>query len=83
MVFSNGGSIEVQKDIRLLDSGQTGGFVFKAGSGANAGSPTIYKIMSNGVQSNGKLYGFDGAGLDIDENVKVEWGLALLAAKQA
>lgn len=77
LVFSNGGSIEVQKDIRLLDSGQTGGFVFKAGNGANAGSPTIYKITSK----NGQLYGFDGAGLDIEENVKVEWGLGFISGK--
>ena len=74
IVFSNGGSIEVQKDIRLLDSGQTGGFVFKAGSNANASSPTTYKITSK----NGQLYGFDGAGLDIEENVKVEWGLGFI-----
>lgn len=74
IVFSNGGSIEVQKDIRLLDSSQVGGFVFKAGNGANASSPTIYKITSK----NGQLYGFDGAGLDIEENVKVEWGLGFI-----
>lgn len=74
IVFSNGGSIEVQKDIRLLDSGQTGGFVFKAENGANASSPTIYKITSK----NGQLYGFDGSGLDIEENVKVEWGLGFI-----
>lgn len=74
IVFSNGGSIEVQKDIRLLDSSQVGGFVFKAGNGANASSPTTYKITSK----NGQLYGFDGAGLDIEENVKVEWGLGFI-----
>ncbi|PKT76750.1 hypothetical protein BCM35_08045 [Helicobacter winghamensis] len=80
LVFSNGGSIETQKDIRLLDSGQIGGFVFKAKDGANATNPTIYKITS-GTQSNGKLFGFDGAGLDIDENVKVEWGLGFISGK--
>lgn len=74
IVFSNGGSIEVQKDIRLLDSSQVGGFVFKAGNGANASSPTTYKITSK----NGQLYGFDGSGLDIEENVKVEWGLGFI-----
>ena len=74
LVFSNGGSIEVQKDIRLLDSGQTGGFVFKAGNGANASNPTTYKI----TRKNGQPYGFDGAGLDIEENVKVEWGLGFI-----
>lgn len=74
IVFSNGGSIEVQKDIRLLDSSQVGGFVFKAGNGANASSPTTYKITSK----NGRPYGFDGSGLDIEENVKVEWGLGFI-----
>lgn len=74
LVFSNGGSMQVTGNIRLLDSGQTGGFVFKAGNGANASSPTIYKITSK----NGQLYGFDGAGLDIEENVKVEWGLGFI-----
>lgn len=74
IVFSNGGSIEVQKDIRLLDSSQVGGFVFKAGNGANASRPTTYKITSK----NGQPYGFDGSGLDIEENVKVEWGLGFI-----
>ena len=74
LVFSNGGSMQVTGNIRLLDSGQTGGFVFKAGNGANASSPTTYKITSK----NGQLYGFDGAGLDIEENVKVEWGLGFI-----
>ncbi len=74
LVFSNGGSMQVTGNIRLLDSGQTGGFVFKAGSNANASSPTTYKITSK----NGQPYGFDGAGLDIEENVKVEWGLGFI-----
>ena len=80
LVFSNGGSMQVTGNIRLLDSGQTGGFVFKAENGANASSPTIYKITS-GAQNNGKPYGFDGAGLDIEENVKVEWGLGFISGK--
>lgn len=80
IVFSSGGSMQVTGNIRLLDSGQTGGFVFKAGSGANASSPTTYKITS-GAQNNGKPYGFDGAGLDIEENVKVEWGLGFISGK--
>lgn len=80
LVFSNGGSMQVTGNIRLLDSGQTGGFVFKAGNGANASSPTTYKITS-GAQNNGKPYGFDGAGLDIEENVKVEWGLGFISGK--
>lgn len=77
LVFSNGGSMQVTGNIRLLDSSQVGGFVFKAGSNANASSPTTYKITS-GAQNNGKPYGFDGAGLDIEENVKVEWGLGFI-----
>lgn len=76
-MFSSGGSIEVQNNIRLLDSGQTGGFVFKAGSNATASNPTTYKITSK----NGQLYGFDGAGLDIEENVKVGWGLGFISGK--
>ena len=74
IVFKGGGSIEVTQNIYRNNSGQTGGFVFKAGNGANASSPTIYKITSK----NGQLYGFDGAGLDIEENVKVEWGLGFI-----
>lgn len=74
LVFSNGGSMQVTGNIRLLDSGQTGGFVFKAGNGANASSPTTYKITSK----NDQPYGFDGSGLDIEENVKVEWGLGFI-----
>lgn len=74
IVFKGGGSIEVTQNIYRNNSGQTGGFVFKAGSNANASSPTTYKITSK----NGQLYGFDGAGLDIEENVKVEWGLGFI-----
>ena len=74
IVFKGGGSIEVTQNIYRNNSGQTGGFVFKAGNGANASSPTTYKITSK----NGQLYGFDGAGLDIEENVKVEWGLGFI-----
>ena len=77
IVFKGGGSIEVTQNIYRNNSGQTGGFVFKAGNGANASSPTIYKITSK----NGQLYGFDGAGLDIEENVKVEWGLGFISGK--
>ena len=79
IVFSNGGSIAVKADMSLLVSGQVGGLVFKAGSGASADKPTTYKITSNGTS--GKIYGFDGAGLDIDENVKVEWGLGFISGK--
>lgn len=74
IVFSGGGEIQAQDHIKLMESGDIGGFVFKANNNASAGSPTIYKITS-GTDKNGKPFGFDGAGLDIDENVKVEWGL--------
>lgn len=74
IIFKSGGDIEVTQNIYRNNSGQTGGFVFKAGNGANASSPTTYKITSK----NGQPYGFDGAGLDIEENVKVEWGLGFI-----
>lgn len=82
IVFKNGGSIMVQSNLYRNISGQVGGFVFKAKEGASASNPTIYKFTTNGgTQSNGKLFGFDGAGLDIDENVKVEWGLGFIDKK--
>lgn len=80
IIFKNGGDIEVKSNLYRNISGQVGGFVFKAKEGASADKPTTYKITS-GTQSNGKIYGFDGAGLDIDENVKVEWGLGFIANK--
>ncbi|ETD26834.1 S6 family peptidase [Helicobacter canis] len=81
VVFSGGGDIEVKANIELMTSGAIGGFVFKAKDGASASSPTIYRVTS-GTQGNGKLYGFDGAGLDIDENVRVEWGLGFVNNKK-
>ena len=76
IIFKNGGDIQVQSNIYRNTSGNIGGFVFKAKSDATAEKPTIYRFTTNGgTQSNGKIYGFDGAGLDIEENVKVEWGL--------
>ena len=80
IIFKSGGDIEVTQNIYRNNSGYVGGFVFKAKDGANASNPTTYKITS-GTQSNGKVYGFDGAGLDIDENVKVEWGLGFIEKK--
>lgn len=80
IVFKNGGEIQVESNLYRNISGQISGFVFKAKDGANASNPTTYKITS-GTQSNGKVYGFDGAGLDIDENVKVEWGLGFIEKK--
>lgn len=80
IVFSGGGNLTAKENIRLADSGNIGGFVFKAKEGASADKPTTYKITSS-TQSNGKPFGFDGAGLDIDENVKVEWGLGFIEKK--
>lgn len=56
-----------------------GGLVFKAKQN-NGSNETIYKITSNGTNStNGnKPFGFNGSGLDIEENVKVEWGLGFI-----
>lgn len=82
IVLKSGGDIEVTQNIYRNNSGQVGGFVFKTDKNASASNPTIYKITTNGgTQSNGKIYGFDGAGLDIDENVKVEWGLGFISGK--
>lgn len=76
IIFKNGGDIQVQSNIYRNTSGNIGGFVFKAKNDATAEKPTIYRFTTNGgTQSNGKIYGFDGAGLDIEENVKVEWEL--------
>ena len=80
IIFKSGGDIEVTQNIYRNNSGYVGGFVFKADKNASASNPTTYKITS-GTQSNGKLFGFDGAGLDIDENVKVEWGLGFIEKK--
>ena len=80
IIFKSGGDIEVTQNIYRNNSGYVGGFVFKADKNASASNPTIYKITS-GTDKNGKLFGFDGAGLDIDENVKVEWGLGFIEKK--
>ncbi len=80
IIFKSGGDIEVTQNIYRNNSGYVGGFVFKADKNASASNPTIYKITS-GTDKNGKLFGFDGAGLDIDENVKVEWGLGFISGK--
>lgn len=79
IVFKSGGDIEVTQNIYRNNSGYVGGFVFKADKNASASNPTTYKITSNGTS--GRIYGFDGAGLDIDENVKVEWGLGFISGK--
>lgn len=84
IVFKNGGDIRVTGNIYRNNSGQVGGFVFKAKEG-NGDKETIYKITSDKANSNpnanGGIFGFDGAGLDIDEKVKVEWGLGFIKDK--
>lgn len=80
IVFSNGGSIDVKANMDLLVN-SVGGLVFKAKQN-NGSSETIYKITSNGTNGN-KPFGFNGSGLDIEENVKVEWGLGFMGPDQA
>ncbi|MGX3045035.1 S6 family peptidase [Helicobacter sp. T3_23-1056] len=66
LIFSGGGSIEVKSDIDRMQSGYAGGFVF-----ANAETKTTY----NFTNESGKNYFFKGSGLDIGQNVEVEWHL--------
>lgn len=80
IVFSNGGSIDVKANMDLLVN-SVGGLVFKAKQN-NGSNETIYKITSNGTNGN-KPFGFNGSGLDIEENVKVEWGLGFMGLDQA
>lgn len=80
IVFSNGGSIDVKANMDLLVN-SVGGLVFKAKQN-NGSNETIYKITSNGTNGN-KPFGFNGSGLDIEENVKVEWGLGFMGPDQA
>lgn len=80
IVFSNGGSIDVKANMDLLVN-SVGGLVFKAKQN-NGSNETIYKITSNSTNGN-KPFGFNGSGLDIEENVKVEWGLGFMGPDQA
>ena len=64
LIFSGGGTIEVQANIYRNISGYAGGFVF-----ADAQTQTTYKF------TNAENYYFKGSGLDIGEKVKVEWAL--------
>ena len=67
IIFSGGGgTIEVQSDINRNMSGYAGGFVF-----ADATTKTTYKFTNE----QGKNYSFIGSGLDIGQNVVVEWAL--------
>ena len=71
IIFSGGGTIEVQSGIYRNNSGYAGGFVFEASSGASSTNPTRY-IFTN---KDDKANIFVGSGLDIGQNVAVEWAL--------
>lgn len=71
IIFSGGGTIEVQSGIYRNNSGYAGGFVFTADSSATSAKPTRY-IFTN---KDNKANIFAGSGLDIGENVVVEWAL--------
>lgn len=66
LIFSGGGNIEVKNNIDRTTSGYAGGFVF-----ADTTNKTTYKFTNE----NGKTYSFKGSGLDIGENVELEWHL--------
>ena len=68
IVFSGGGTIDIKADMDLLVSSQVGGLVFKK----NGSSSTTYTIKSTDKK------GFNGSGLDIEENVTVKWGLGFI-----
>lgn len=71
LIFSGGGNIQVTNNIYRNVSGQAGGFVFTATNSATKDNPTKY-IFTN---KDNKANIFVGSGLDIGENVKVEWAL--------
>ena len=64
IIFRGGGTIKVQANIYRNVSGQAGGFVFE-----KADTETRYTF------TNDKDYFFIGSGLDIGQNVVVEWHL--------
>ncbi|VTX62653.1 Serine protease pet autotransporter [Campylobacter jejuni] len=69
IIFSGNGTmtIQVQENIQLnQDKVGAGGFVFE-----KVNTETTYKFTN----ANGGNYFFKGSGLDIGENVKVEWAL--------
>lgn len=77
IIFSGGGgniNIEVMGDIRRNQSSYAGGFVFESST-----NTTTYKFTNKFTDANkdGKTttHFFKGSGLDIGENVKVEWAL--------
>lgn len=67
LIFSGGGNIDVQSNVEINVSGQAGGFVFTAGT--DSVNPTKYTFKNAGNHF------FKGSGLDIGENVVVEWAL--------
>lgn len=71
IIFSGGGTIEVQANIYRNTSGYAGGFVFTADNSATSANPTRY-IFTN---KDNKANIFAGSGLDIGQNVVVEWAL--------
>lgn len=71
IIFKGGGNIEVTGNIYRNQSGYAGGFVFEAGNSASAKNPTKYTFTN----ANGQTYSFKGSGLDIGQNVVVEWAL--------
>ncbi len=66
IIFRGGGTIKVQSDIDRMQNGYAGGFVFE-----KANTLTTYKFTN----ANGGNYYFKGSGLDIGQNVVVEWAL--------
>ena len=66
LIFSGGGNIEVKADIDRMQSGYAGGFVFESST-----NTTTYKFAN----ASGENHYFNGSGLDIGENVVVEWAL--------
>lgn len=72
IIFSGGGTIEVQSGIYRNNSGYAGGFVFEAENSASAKNPTKY-IFTNKDDKTANI--FAGSGLDIEQNVVVEWAL--------
>ncbi|MGX2985411.1 S6 family peptidase [Helicobacter sp. 23-1048] len=71
IIFSGGGAIQVANNINRNISGYAGGFVFEASNGASSTNPTKYTFSN----TNGTNYYFKGSGLDIGQNVEVEWNL--------
>ena len=78
LVFKNGGKIEVKANLYRIQSGLSGGFIFKGGNSAS--DIKTYKIEN--LQERGDqdpniktTYATESSGLDIEENAIVEWHL--------